>query len=161
MAIKLQTNETDFEHVNVTVKFKDMPKELQQYVRVALYNNTSCYKWEGQPDWDNLENSTIGLQIYKDYYNCLALFYKSKDGYYSSVGIGKLFNDMQTLDLTEYVNCIYPISTVTEQLSVILPMADRKIIHNYDYEQLMDAINCGDVATLEDIVGDRDIFELL
>lgn len=154
---KLQTSVTDFETVNATVKFKDMPKELQQYIRVALFNNTDCYKWEGKPDWDNLEISTIGFQVYKDYYTCIACYYASKDGFYSSVGIGKIYNNEVQLD--EYVNAIYPVSTSSKQLDNIL--TDKKVIHDYDYEQLMDAINCGDVSAVDDIVGDRDIFEII
>lgn len=156
---ELKTNENNFETMNAVIKFKDMPKELQQYIRVVLYNNTDCYKWEGKPDWDKLENSLIGFQIYKDYYNYISVYYVSQDGFYSSVGFGKLYNKNELLDLTAYVNCIYSIDTVTEQLSNIL--TDRQVIHDYDREQLMEAIEAGDFETAEDICGDRDIFELI
>lgn len=156
---RLQVNENDTELMNVTVKFKDMPKELQQYIRVVLYNNTDCYRWEGQPDWDKLENSLLGFQIYKDYYNYISVYYLANNGHYVSVGFGKLFNKNELLDLTAYTNCIYSIDTVTAQLSNIL--TDRQVIHDYDYEQLMDAFECGDFDAVEDICGDRDLFELI
>jgi len=157
MKAKLQTSENEFDTMNAVVKFNELPKELQQYIRVAIYNNTSCYKWEGKCDWDNLENSKIGFQVYKDYYRCVAVYYIANDGYYSSVGIGNLYNNK--VQLNDYVNAIYPVSESSNQLNNIL--TDKQVIHDYDYEQLMDAIECGDVSAVDDIVGDRDIFELI
>ena len=154
---RLQVNENDFELMNVTVKFKDMPKELQQYFRALVYNKTDCYKWEGKPDWDKLDNSLIGLQVYKDYYKCLSVYYVSQDGYYSSVGFGRV--NKNSISLDDYTNVIYDISTIENQLNDIL--TDRQVIHDYDYEQLMDAFECGDFDAVEDICGDRDIFELI
>lgn len=154
---RLQVNENDTELMNVTVKFNELPKELQQYIRVVLYNNTDCYKWEGKPDWDKLDNSLIGLQVYKDYYKCLSVYYVSQDGFYSSVGFGRVNKNSVSLD--DYTNVIYDISTIESQLNDIL--TDRQVIHDYDYEQLMDAFECGDFDAVEDICGDRDIFELI
>lgn len=154
---RLQVNENDFETMNVTVKFNELPKELQQYFRALIYNKTDCYKWEAKPEWDKLDNSLIGLQVYKDYYKCLSIYYLSKDGYYSSVGFGRVNNNSISLD--DYTNVIYDISTIENQLNDIL--TDRQVIHDYDYEQLMDAFECGDFDAVEDICGDRDIFELI
>ena len=154
---KLQTSENNFEVMNVTVKFNELPKELQQYLRVCIYNRTDCYKWEGKCDWDNLDKSVIGFQVYKDYYKCLSLYYPSKDSYYSSIGLGNIYN--QGLDLTEFINQLYPISLVTKQLETIL--TNREVIRDYDYENLQEAISSGDSAWVDEIVGDRDLFELI
>lgn len=154
---RLQVNENDTELMNVTVKFNELPKELQQYFRALIYNKTDCYKWEGKPDWDKLDNSLIGLQVYKDYYKCLSVYYVSQDGYYSSVGFGRV--NKNSISLDDYTNVIYDISTIENQLNDIL--TDRQVIHDYDYEQLMDAFECGDFDAVEDICGDRDIFELI
>ena len=154
---RLQVNENDTELMNVTVKFNELPKELQQYFRALIYNKTDCYKWEGKPDWDKLDNSLIGLQVYKDYYKCLSVYYVSQDGFYSSVGFGRV--NKNSISLDDYTNVIYDISTIENQLNDIL--TDRQVIHDYDYEQLMDAFECGDFDAVEDICGDRDIFELI
>lgn len=154
---RLQVNENDTELMNVTVKFNELPKELQQYLRALIYNKTDCYKWEGKPDWDKLDNSLIGLQVYKDYYKCLSVYYVSQDGFYSSVGFGRV--NKNSISLDDYTNVIYDISTIENQLNDIL--TDRQVIHDYDYEQLMDAFECGDFDAVEDICGDRDIFELI
>lgn len=154
---RLQVNENETELMNVTVKFNELPKELQQYFRALIYNKTDCYKWEGKPDWDKLDNSLIGLQVYKDYYKCLSVYYVSQDGYYSSVGFGRV--NKNSISLDDYTNVIYDISTIENQLNDIL--TDRQVIHDYDYEQLMDAFECGDFDAVEDICGDRDIFELI
>lgn len=155
---RLQTNEKDFEVMNVTVKFNELPKELQQYIRVVIYNKTNCYIYDGKCNWDKLQNSVIGLQVYKDYYKCISVYYIANDGYYSSVGMGKIYNNTD-IELVDYTNSIYPIKTITEQLSKIL--TDFTIQHDYDREQLMEAIELGDVDMVDDIVGDRDIFELI
>lgn len=154
---RLQVNENDTELMNVTVKFNELPKELQQYFRALIYNKTDCYKWEGKPDWDKLDNNLIGLQVYKDYYKCLSVYYVSQDGFYSSVGFGRV--NKNSISLDDYTNVIYDISTIENQLNDIL--TDRQVIHDYDYEQLMDAFECGDFDAVEDICGDRDLFELI
>ena len=155
---RLQVNENDTELMNVTVKFNELPKELQQYFRAVIYNKTDCYKYEGKCDWDKLDNSLIGLQVYKDYYKCLSVYYPSQDGFYSSVGIGKLCYNGKS-DLDNYTNVIHELSIIESQFDNIL--TNKQVIHDYDYEQLMDAFECGDFDAIEDICGDRDIFELI
>jgi len=155
---KLQTSENEFEVMNVTVKFNELPKELQQYFRAVIYNKTDCYKWTGKCDWDKLDNSKIGLQVYKDYYKCIAVYYPSQDGFYSSVGIGKLCYNGKS-DLETYTNVIHELSIIESQFDNIL--TNKQVIHDYDYEQLMDAIESGDFETADDIIGDRDLFELI
>lgn len=157
MTSKLRTNETNFETMNVTVVFNTLPKELQQYLRAVLYNKTDCYKWEGKPDWDKLETSTIGFQVYKDYYKSIDIYYLAKDNFYSSVGFGKIYS--HGIELDNYTNVIYDIDTITEQLDNIL--TDKTVMHDYDREQFNDALACGDFELAEDIVGDRDIFEFI
>ena len=157
MTSKLRINENDFETMNVTVVFNTLPKELQQYLRAILYNKTDCYKWEGTPDWDKLETSTIGFQVYKDYYKYISLYYLAKDSFYTGIGFGKIYS--HGMELEDYTNVMYDIDTITEQLSNIL--TDKTIIHDYDREQFNDAIACGDFGLAEDIMGDRDIFEFI
>lgn len=157
MTSKLRTNENDFELMNVTVLFNELPKELQQYLRVAIYDKSTCYIYSGKCNWDNLENSIIGFQVYKDYYKSIAVFYPANDGFYSSTGIGKIYDSH--IELDDYTAARYNMKKAQEQLNNIL--TDKTIIHDYDREQFNDAIACGDFELAEDIVGDRDIFEFI
>lgn len=139
------------QQVNKIVKATQVSKQLLYYI----HTQTDCYVDTAKFDDDNL-NQIIGLQVYRDYYKCLAVVYTNQYGTHW-VGIGQFNGDDIVLQYTRYAG---DYDKLQEELKTLLNN-NTKVVEDFEREELMDAIASGDSEWVNSIVGDRDLAELI
>lgn len=159
-------NETLGEYrCNVVFTSSDVDKELIYYLNSFGITKTSCYYSYAQWSYKLSDSNPLGLQVYKDYFTCLSLVYMGNNGEYHSIGLGEIMNNnmdsMYIHNLPNFINLPQDRYTKAEAELVRLIKGHTEIMHDYDREQIEDAISSGDFELAEDILGDRDITEFI
>ena len=164
----------DKHEVKRIIKVNDMSPKLQQVIRAILNIQTShCYDY-ARPDLDKLKGSTeIGLNIYRDYYRYIEVVYPKKEwvdtdkNYYSSsvCKITQNEDNEWTADLYEFSNLPQlKDRKARKELELELTSlfnGDLSYTTDYQYEMVQEAIQDGNFEDLEDLIGDRDLFEFI
>ena len=149
--------------VNATFKLTDMPEYFQEFVWARLSVANDGYIWEAQYSPSNDNEKVFGLEVIKeDYHKQVNLIYKTRGNTYASIEIADIFNKTE-LDTRHYItwDIENPQQSKYEHILKDLLKGNYKIMHDYDREQINEAIELGDMSLLQDILGDRDITEFI
>lgn len=166
--------------VNTTFKLGDVSENLRRFILENGYEFTKHFVETAQLNgyytrdlWN--KDTELGLRVYRDYFICVDLVYPAYDrntgevghctleiGRYnrysktiSSCGIENNWNVIDWLKEND-VNIDDLFKEITELMN-----GDFEIVEDYDYEELMDALECGRTDLAWEIVGDRDLMEVL
>ena len=148
--------------VNAVFKLSDMPKYFKDFIDARLASANRDYIYEAQYSWDNDTKKVFGLEVIKDYYKQINLVYKARDNEFRSVAIADIWNSKE-VDTSRYITTDIetPQQSKYDHIIKDLLKDNYEVVHDYDAQSIMDALELGDMSMLCDIVGDRDIAELI
>ena len=147
---------------NLTLNSSDISTDLKELLLDIIRDKTRCYYDYAHANKNSLDD-IFGLQIYKDYYRTINLIYKGNDNEFHEVGICNLYKNNENkwqADLYQYFNNKSNVSKYELELTSLFNN-NFDIKHDYDYENAMEAISSGDSEWLDEIVGDRDLIEII
>ena len=150
------------ETVNTVFSLNSISTDLKDMICKVARDKSSCYHEYAQFHYTNSVNNLVGLQLYKDFYTWISFVYKGCDNEYHSIGITKFYKD----DNNKLIPDLYGIAPSynykqLEQELLNLLNNNLEVIHDYDREMLEEAIASMDWQAIDDVVGDRDLCELL
>ena len=170
-----------FEQMNNTFRFGDCSELMKEFI-LTVGRELNTYKYDTA--WINgaltrdlwNDNTVLGIRIVRDYFLEVQLWYPAhshkggEDGYtYWSLGRFNKYENMVTLDSVEstfpFADFIQghkdDVSSKLKNEFHSLLGEEYGIAHDYDAEMIEEALECGDLDLLEEVVGDRDLAEFI
>lgn len=176
------TKQLGLMEVNSTFKMSDCSELLQEFI-LDVGKRLNTYKYETA--WINgsltrdlwNKNTVLGLRIVRDYYLQLELVYpahdkdgEGPDGYtFWELGRFNMYGHRCELDRVESTFAFSDfiqerkddvLNKLKDELTQLLG-DNYKVVEDYDAEAIEEALECGDLDLLEDLVGDRDLTEFV
>jgi hypothetical protein len=176
--------------VNVTFKLGDLSEKAQKWLLDCGYMMTNSRfdtalicGGTTKKLWN--KDTELGLQIYRDYFLCVDLYYpaynhntywdeqENPEVGYLPLEIGR-FNKSdksitpidRTYNYTDTAKWLednkVDIDDIFEEFTKILrDGGDTRVLEDLDADAIEEALECGDLDLLEELVGDRDLMEIM
>lgn len=150
--MKLMTFENENVLVNTIVELGNSKnfELLKEFLKISTKDKLYDYQF-------NSKVKKIGLRVYRDYFLCLDAVYQAEDNTFVYTELGRIVNGNE-VSLHRYMDD-KKLVELEKFLGGLLP--NTKVCHDYDREQIEEALECGDFDLIEDIIGDRDLAELI
>ena len=167
--------------VNCTFRLGDVSDNLKRFILENGREWTRHYfpsvqinSYQTKDLWN--DSTELGLKMYRDYYLCVDLVYPGYDRNTGEVGYvgteigrfskyGKKVNPVMdieynrvTTDWLEENNV--NIEDLYDELTKLFK-DDFHTVEDLDAEAIEEALECGDLDALEEIIGDRDLAEII
>ena len=183
----MSTERLGLQTVNCKFKLSALSINLRHFILECGYNWTNHFLPTAQinggttkPLWNF--DTEVGLKIYRDYFLCVDLVYpayhhqryyegqENPEVGYLSVEIGRLSYDKKVnpvMDIEYNRNTVEWLKEHRVELDTLYDEITRlfrgnfEVVEDLDYEELMDALECGDLDLADQIIGDRDLCEIL
>lgn len=170
-----------FEQMNNTFRFGDCSELMKEFI-LTVGKALNTYKYDTA--WINgaltkdlwNDDTVLGIRIVRDYYLEVQLWYPvhshkgGEDGYtYWNLGRFNKYDKIVTLDSVEstfpFADFIQGhkddvLNKLKNEFHNLLG-EEYDIAYDYDAEMIEEALECGDLDTLGEIIGDRDLAEFI
>jgi len=137
---------------NFSMKYKDLPNQVKDMIINCRYrHNDNCY-----------HNPVVYFTIERDYFIKVSCMYYDRD----NESLNFIDLPVEIYNSGKDIFCNYRFDNDKDTQFVIDWFKGQfkncfYIAKDYDYEQVMEAIELGDYDLVDDIVGDRDLMEII